>query len=167
MTAVARKIDPSYLDAEIAAVRDLVIAELRVRWKKLYGRPAPKTFRRNLLIRGVAYQMHVAVHGGLSAGTKRRLREIAAAVRAGNEDAVLSGPRIKPGTRLYRVWQDKTHVVTVIDDGFEWEGARYKSLSAVARAVTGTNWNGYAFFGLKRRPSKNKNALKHREAADA
>jgi hypothetical protein len=111
--------------------------------------------------------MHVAVHGGLSAATKRRLREIAAAVRAGNEDAVLPGPRIKPGTRLYRVWQEKTHVVTVTDDGFEWDGTRYKSLSAVARAITGTQWNGYAFFGLKRRPSKNKNALKHREAVDA
>jgi hypothetical protein len=111
--------------------------------------------------------MHVAVHGGLSAATKRRLREIAEAVRAGNEDAVLAGPRIKPGTRLYRAWQDKTHVVTVIDDGFEWEGARYKSLSAVARAITGTQWNGYAFFGLKRRPTKNKNALKRREPADA
>jgi hypothetical protein len=55
VTAVARKIDPSYLDAEIAQLRDLDITELRARWQKLYGRPAPKTFRRNLLIRGVAY----------------------------------------------------------------------------------------------------------------
>src|ERR1700736_1026275 len=99
------------LEVEVAQVRDLDITELRKRWQKLYGRPAPKTFRRNLLIRGVAYQMHVAVHGGLSAATKRRLREIAEAVRAGNEDAVLPGPRIKPGTRLYRAWRDKTHVV--------------------------------------------------------
>jgi len=164
---VRRLVDPTTLDVEIAKVRDLDITALRAQWHKLYGRPAPKTFRRNLLRRGVAYQMHVAVHGGLSAATKRRLREIAEAVRAGNEDAVLPGPRIKPGTRLYRVWQDKTHHVTVLDDGFEWEGTRYASLSAVAKAITGTNWNGYAFFGLKRRPSKNKNALKPREAADA
>jgi len=158
---------PHALEAEIARLPDLGIQKLRARWQQFFGRPAPKTFRRNLLIRGVAYQMQVAVHGGLSAGTKRRLREIAQAVRAGNEDAIIPGPRIKAGTRLYRVWQDKTHQVTVVADGFEWEGRRYASLSAVAKAITGTNWNGYAFFGLKRRATKNKNALKHREAADA
>jgi len=141
--------------------------ELRKRWQKLYGRPAPKTFRRNLLVRGVAYQMQVEVHGGLSTATKRRLREIAEAVRSGNQDTIVAGPQIKPGTRLYRSWNDTTHSVTVLPDGFEWRGARYGSLSSVAKAITGTQWNGYAFFGLKRRPAKNKNAQKRREAADA
>jgi hypothetical protein len=162
-----RTVDPETLESEIAQLGDLDITELRKRWQKHYGRPAPKTFRCNLLIRGLAYQMRVEVYGGLSPATKRRLREIAEAVRTGNEEAVLAGPRIKPGTQLYRAWQDKTHRVNVLNDGFEWQGSWYQSLSAVAKAITGTNWNGYAFFGLKRRPLKNKNALKAREATDA
>lgn len=98
---------------------DLDIEGLRERWMALFGRPAPKSFRRNLLIRGVAYLMQVQVYGGLSEKIKRRLREIAAAVRNGNT---------------------------------------YKSLSAIAKAITGTNWNGFTFFGIKRRPTTNKNA---------
>jgi DUF2924 family protein len=151
-------IDAEALKAEIERLPDLGLSELRARWNNLYGRPAPKFFRRKLLVRAVAYQMQVEVYGGLSTATKRRLREIAAAVRAGNEEAVIPGPRIKPGTRLYRSWKDKTHCVLVLPDGFEWNGSRHGSLSAVAKAITGTNWNGYTFFGVKRRPSRNKNA---------
>ena len=76
--------DSAELDAEIAALPDLGIAVLRARWKELFGRPAPKFFRRNLLARGVAYQMQVKIYGGLSNGTTRRLREIALAVRNGD-----------------------------------------------------------------------------------
>jgi hypothetical protein len=95
---------------------------LRARWLKLYGAPAPKFFRRGLLVRAVAYQMQVKVYGGLSPATKRRLHEIAEAVRNGKEDDLLSGPRIKPGAQLLRVWRDETHRVTVLPDGFEWCG---------------------------------------------
>jgi Protein of unknown function (DUF2924) len=99
-------------------------------------------------------QMQVKAYGELSSATKRRLREIAAALRNGNEDDLFSAPRIKPGTQMLRVWQDQTHLVTVLPDGFEWRGTKHKSLSAIAREITGTNWNGYAFFGLKRRTRK-------------
>jgi hypothetical protein len=148
------------LEAEIDRLDELDLATLRERWQDVCGRPAPVAFRRKFLIRALAYQMQVKAFGGLSPATKRRLREIAEAVRAGNADSLLSAPRIKPGTRLYRVWKDKTHCVTVVADGFEWQGARHGSLSAIARAITGTQWNGYAFFGLKRRALKNKYALK-------
>ena len=130
-------IDDEKLKAEIERLPDLGLSELRARWNKLYGGPAPKFFRRKLLVRAVAYQMQVEAYGGLSAATKRRLREIAAAVRAGNEEAVIPGPRIKPGTRLYRSWKDKTHCVLVLPDGFEWNGSRHGSLSAIAKAITG------------------------------
>lgn len=153
-----RSFNPAELDAEIGRLPNLGIAELRTRWKALFGRPAPKSFRRNLLIRGVAYQMQVQVYGGLSDKTKRRLREIAEAVRNGDPDAVLPGPQIKPGTRIVRLWQDKTHNVLVLADGYQWDGKTYKSLSAIAKAITGTNWNGYTFFGVKRRPMTNKHA---------
>jgi Protein of unknown function (DUF2924) len=142
------------LEAEIARLPALGLGELRARWRKLYGAPAPKFFRRELLMRAVAYQMRVKVYGGLSPATKRRLREIVEAVRNGNGDDLFSAPRIKPGTQLLRVWQDETHRVTALPEGFEWKGAKYGSLSAIAREITGTNWNGYAFFGLKRRSRK-------------
>ena len=161
------RVDPKTLEAEIARLPDLGLDELRRRWQDLYRLPAPKFFRRNLLVRAIAYKMQVAAYGGLSPATKRRLREIAEAVRNGNEDTLLLGPRIKPGTRLIRLWQDKTHTVTVLDDGFEWNGARHKSLSGIAKAITGTNWNGFAFFGVKRRPLKNKNAAGPRKARHA
>jgi hypothetical protein len=71
---------------------------------------------------------------------------------------LLGSSRIKPGTQMIRQWQNTTHKVTALNEGFEWDGRTYKSLSAVANAITGTNWNGYAFFGIKRAPSSNKNA---------
>lgn len=102
------------------------------------------------MARAVAYQMQVAAYGGLSAATRRRLREIAVAVRNGDRTGVLGGVQIKPGTQLIRQWQNTTHTVIVLYDGFALDGRTYKSLSAVAKIITGTNWNGYAFFGIKR-----------------
>jgi hypothetical protein len=82
---------------------------------------------------------------------KRRLRVIAEAARDGTVEKLLSVPVLRPGTQLLRDWKGETHRVTVLADGFEWRGTRHRSLSAVAKAITGTNWNGYAFFGVKRR----------------
>jgi hypothetical protein len=93
-------------------------------------------------MRAVAYQIQVKAFGGLSAATKHKLREIAAAAREGRFDASIVAPRVKPGTRLIRVWQGETHAVLVLEDGFEWKGTRYRSLSLVAKTITGTNWNG-------------------------
>ena len=151
-------VDDAALEAEIGRLPDLGLPELRARWKTLFGHPAPKSLRRNFLARAVAYQMQVEVYGGLSAATKRQLRDIASAVRKGNTNAVLGSIRIRPGAQLIRQWQGTTHTVTSLHHGFEWNGKTYKSLSAVANAITGTNWNGYAFFGIKRTPSSNKNA---------
>jgi hypothetical protein len=151
-------IDDAALKAEIGQLPALSLLELRHRWKTLFGHPAPKSLRRNFLARAVAYQMQVEAHGGLSVATKRRLREIASAVRNGEANAVLGSSRIKPGTQMIRQWQGTTHTVTALVEGFEWNGRTYKSLSAVANAITGTNWNGFAFFGIKRAPSGNKNA---------
>jgi hypothetical protein len=146
------------LEAEIGRLPDLSLLELRHRWKTLFGHPAPKSLRRNFLARAVAYQMQVEAYGGLSIAIKCRLREIASAVRTGDANAMLGSNRIKPGTQMIRQWQNATHTVTALAEGFEWNGRTYKSLSAVANAVTGTNWNGFAFFGIKRAPSGNKNA---------
>ncbi len=150
--------DDAVLATEIARLPDLGLKELRSRWRTLFGHPAPKSLRRNFLARAVAYQMQVEAYGGLSETTKRRLREIAAAVRRGDANAAGVGSQTRPGTQLIRQWKDKTHTVTALNDGFEWDGQVYKSLSAIAKAITGTNWNGFAFFGIKRAPLGNKNA---------
>ncbi len=107
------------LEAEINALTGLSLAALRERWSALYGSPAPPSLRRDLLIRAVAYQLQVKAYGGLSPTTKRLLREIATAAREGRFDAAAIGPRVKPGTRLIRVWQGETHSVLVLEDGFE------------------------------------------------
>jgi hypothetical protein len=151
-------VDDAALEVEIGRLPDLNLLELRHRWRTLFGHPAPKSLRRNFLARAVAYQMQVEAYGGLSVATKRRLREIANAVRTGDANAMLGSSRIKPGTQMIRQWQNTTHTVTALVEGFEWNGRTYKSLSAVANAITGTNWNGFAFFGIKRAPSGNKNA---------
>ena len=151
-------IDHAALEAEIGRLPDLSLLELRNRWKTLFGHPAPKSLRHNFLARALAYQMQVEAYGGLSVTTKRWLRQIATAARTGDANAVLGSSRIKPGTQMIRQWQNTTHIVTALAEGFEWNGRNYKSLSAVANAITGTNWNGFAFFGIKRAPSGNKNA---------
>ena len=146
------------LEAEIRRLPDLSLAELRGRWKALFGNPAPPSLRRRFLARAVAYQMQVEAYGGLSTSTRTRLREIAAAVRQGSTD-VAGARTIRPGTQMLRQWKNQTHTVTAVSDGgFEWNGKTYKSLSAVAKQITGTSWNGYAFFGIKRSPPGNKNA---------
>ena len=153
-----RERNEAALEAEIARLPDLGHDELRKRWKLLFGHPAPKSLRRKFMARAVAYQMQVAVYGGLSAATKRRLREIATAISNGDRTGVFSGVQIKPGTQLIRQWKNTTHTVMVLDEGFALDGRTYKSLSAIAKAITGTNWNGYAFFGIKRATHANKAA---------
>jgi hypothetical protein len=161
---MAKRLDQHLaLEAEIRRLPDLSLMELRCRWKARFGNPAPPSLRRRFLARAVAYQMQVEAYGGLSNSTKRRLREIANALRRGNPDAAGVARKIRPGTQMIRQWRDKTHVVTATSEGFEWNGRVHKSLSAIAKQITGTNWNGYAFFGIKRTPTTNKNAAGSRK----
>src|SRR6266436_538754 len=102
------------LEAEIRRLADLDLAALRNRWKALFANPAPLSLRRKFLARAVAYQMQVEAHGGLSNSTKRRLREIAEAVRRGNPDAAGVARQIRPGTQMIRQWRDETHIVTAL-----------------------------------------------------
>src|SRR5712692_8276703 len=95
-----RELENAALEAEIARLPDLGHDELRKRWKLLFGHAAPKSLRRKFMARAVAYQMQVEAYGGLSAATKRRLREIANAARNGDASALLGSSRIKPGTQM-------------------------------------------------------------------
>jgi hypothetical protein len=143
--------DERALEIEIALLRDLELSELRAVWQKHYGSVAPKTVRRKILILSIAWRIQADALGDLKPATRKQLRQVAEAARAGTAVPVRAVSRTRIGTRLMRVWQGKTHTVTVLGDGFEWQGARYRSLSQIARLITGTRWNGPVFFGVKPR----------------
>ena len=144
-----RNSDPQAVEAEVAALGDLDLAAIRERWRVLFGNPPPKSLRHAFLVKACAYGIRTRAFGGLSKATKRRLREIADATRMGKPTPA-APVRTRAGTRLIRAWGGKTHVVTVVAAGFEYEGQTFKSLSAIAKAITGTNWNGKTFFGVKK-----------------
>lgn len=142
------------LDRLREALRRLPIAtrvELIAEWHRLYRTNPPARISRGLLIAAIAYRLQEEAMGGSRPELQRRLRNIAKRVGRGEEPALTTTPRLKPGTRLLREWQGRTHEVLVSDDGFVWQQARYRSLSQIARAITGTRWSGPVFFGLKSR----------------
>jgi hypothetical protein len=144
---------PDALRAKIGTLEALSLQDLRTEWRKLYHRTAPRFFRRELLIRGIAYELQAKVFGGLSTRTRALLRKIAKQAETGGFTAADMPRYLRPGTRLVRAWKGVTHTVDVLEDGFAWNGERYRSLSAIARAISGTNWNGNTFFGLGRKKS--------------
>jgi hypothetical protein len=128
---------------------DIDIAELRQQWRSLYKTQAPPNLSRELLVRAVAYRMQELVQGRLRSEPRRQLLRIAQQFKQTGEATIRARPQLKPGTRLMREWQGRTYEVLVLDGGFSWEGMRYRSLSAIARKITGTAWSGPLFFGLK------------------
>ena len=137
------------LEAEIGGLHELDSATLRDRWQELYGSVAPKRMGRDLLTRAIAYRMQEKAQGGLKPDLRRHLQRMAKNLKTQGDRTITSRPRIKPGTRLLREWKGETHSVTALEEGFEFQGARYRSLSEIAREITGTRWSGPAFFGLK------------------
>lgn len=129
-------------------------AELLALWSELYKQPPPPQLRRGLLIKFLAYRIQEQAYGGLSPATRKRLRELAHKFERDPNAEIAGAPRIKPGTRLIRDWGGKTYHVTVLDNGYEYAGQRYSSLSEIARLITGTRWSGPLFFGLKNNPGK-------------
>jgi hypothetical protein len=127
----------------------LDIGELRQQWRGLYKTQAPRHLSRELLVRAVAYRMQEVALGGLRPEPQRQLRRITQQFKDTGEATIRARPQPKPGTRLLREWQGRTYDVLVLDDGFSWQGTRYRSLSAIARQITGTAWSGPLFFGLR------------------
>jgi hypothetical protein len=142
---------PDLLIEQIAALEALGIEQLRSRWAEAYGRPPPPGSHRQFLVRGLAHRLQEEALGGLAPALRRHLVRLAGALERHGGDALLAAPRIKSGTRLIRQWQGAIHQVTVLENGFAYRGERYRSLSAIARAITGARWSGPAFFGLKTR----------------
>ena len=138
------------VSAEIARIGELEAQALRDLWPDWFGRPAPARMHRRTLAAVLAYRIQCDVFGGLSKPTVRTLDQVAAREFGESSDRPLASPRkLKAGTTLVREWHGIVHEVGVVEDGFAWNGGRHRSLSAIARAITGTRWNGLVFFGLK------------------
>lgn len=137
------------LKEHLAQLSKLGALELRAEWAKVYRANAPRHVSRDLLLRGIAYRLQERMYGGLRPSTLKRLRKIAAGLEDEPESPPLQAAALKPGVRLLREWKGETHIVEVLPKGFAWQGRTYRSLSAIARAITGTQWSGPDFFGLR------------------
>jgi hypothetical protein len=133
----------------LARLPQLGIRELREAWRSLYKAEASPHLSRGLLMRAVAYRMQEVALGGLRPGLQHQLRQIAQELKQTGAAAIRLRPQLKAGTRLIREWRGRTYEVVVLDDGFSWQGTHYRSLSVIARQITGTAWSGPLFFGLK------------------
>ena len=126
-------------------------AELLDTWAQVVGKAPVLSASRELLVNTIAWHLHARQFGGLSPSVQRRLERLAAAIERGEPIRPSTATdRLRHGTSLERAWRGKTHVVSVAADGFTYRGQHYRSLSQIARVITGTRWNGPAFFGLRR-----------------
>ncbi len=150
----AKKASEISLADEIAHLRDLDLHGLRARWKSIFRQQPPPHLPRHLLFAVLAYQLQADELGDLDPATIRLLRQIATSGGTLEASRLTEqfGHRkaeLKPGTILTREWNTQTHRVMVVDEGFAWNGKTYDSLSKLAFVITGTNWNGPRFFGLR------------------
>lgn len=130
------------LVAQLAAIETMDLTALRQLWCEHFGTP-PALRSVDLMRLTVSWRLQARVHGGLDAGMRRRLRR---PTKSDPQSAI----DLPVGTRLKREWQGLSYAIEVTGEGFCWNGTNYASLSAVAKAITGTNWNGPRFFGLRK-----------------
>ncbi|WP_084113182.1 DUF2924 domain-containing protein [Belnapia moabensis] len=147
-------IPPADVLGRLAALQSAPIAHLKQQWRDLFGKEPPP-FNRAYIQSRLAYRIQELAYGGLKPETRARLEALGEQLDGGNVvlRRIRADSRPLPGTRLIREYDGVQHVVTVRADDFEYEGRPYRSLSAIARHITGTRWNGWTFFGLKGRPS--------------
>jgi Protein of unknown function (DUF2924) len=134
------------VEGEINRLRSLTLEELRREWRRLYHGDAPK-LSRDLLVLALSYRLQEIEHGGLGKATRRKLQTIAKSLRATGRVGSAPSLSLKPGARFVREWHGRTHTVTVTEDGFEYAGVGYPSLSKIAKKITGAHWSGPRFFG--------------------
>jgi Protein of unknown function (DUF2924) len=160
--------DRETIEAEIDRLRSLGLDELRTLWRTTFRSSPPPAFTKDLIARLICWHIQEQALGGLDSDTAKLLDGLAQGDRPGADR-----PRhLKPGTVLVREYQGERHTVTVVPDGYVWREATYASLSTIARAITGTTWNGPRFFGLRAginrlEDIKGEHAEKHAGIADA
>jgi len=135
--------------AQLAVLQRLSVNELKAKWQDLFGSPAPNNSRAFLEVR-IAGRIQEMTYGGLTRDTRRALDILADEVegKVTRKGMAIDARNPLPGTKLVREWDGVEHTVTVLPDGYELAGRKFKSLSAAAKAITGTSWNGFRFFGL-------------------
>ena len=150
MTETIPTIPKDMVLPRLAALKTAPIADLKQQWRSLFGKEPPP-FSRTYIQSRLAYRIQELAYGGLKPEIVARLEALGEQLDGGNITLRRIRRDAKPiaGTRLVREYQGIEHTVTVLADGYEWQGRPYQSLSAVARAITGTRWNGLVFFGLK------------------
>jgi hypothetical protein len=141
---------------QVADLERASTADLQDRWRQLIGTEPPR-YNREFLVKRLAYRIQELAYGGLSESTRERMNQVLE--QAGLDELGGAGTGRKPagqghnlpvaGTRLVREWNGGRYEVTVVSGGFEYAGRRYRSLTAITKAITGTHWNGRAFFGLR------------------
>ena len=142
---MAVPVDPAAVEAEIDLIRSLGLDALRARWRATFGRTPPAGLTKDIIGRMLAWQIQEQAFGGLDRTTVKLLEGLAK-----GDKSELEGKRhLKSGTLLIREYRGERHTVTVVPDGFLWQGTTYGSLSTIAHQITGTKWNGPRFFGLR------------------
>jgi len=135
------------IEGRIEDLQSLDVIALREEWRRIKGSTPPR-LSRDLLLRAVAYELQVEAFGGLSA---QALRKISMAEDKAGDALETPQARLSSGARLVREWHGRTHSVEVLQNGFLFEGQTYRSLSEIARSITGSHWSGPRFFGLTRK----------------
>jgi len=140
---------PDPIVERLVALPKLSKTELRELWHQLFKTVPPTQLRRHVMISILAYRLQEQAFGSLSSVNHGRLRHLARAFEANSSGSTSAVPTLKPGTHLVRQWRDQVHLVNVEASGYEYQGAKYRSLSEIARLITGTRWSGPLFFGIK------------------
>ena len=153
-TPAANATARSELSTQIAALNGMSAQQLRDEWRRLY-RGQPPRLSRDLRIRTIAYRMQELAYGGLSKATQRKLAALTRELRDKGSVVVTPDLSLRPGARLVREWRGRMHTVVVTEDGFEYGGKAFPSLTKIAHAITGAHWSGPRFFGLIRKPASN------------
>jgi hypothetical protein len=147
------------LAAEILSLPKLDIDKLRERWKAIYGKASSREIGRSFLTRAISYRLQERVYGGLKPSTCRLLARAVEGTATGSSKRPQTR-MAQSGTILIREWQGIAHRVTMLDDGVSFNGKRYRSLSEVAREITGSRWSGPRFFGLRSQNTENSHAAR-------
>jgi Protein of unknown function (DUF2924) len=141
------KAAPRAIGGEINRLRSLALDELRGEWRHLYATEPPQ-ISCDLLVLGLGYRLQEIDQGGLGKATRRKLKTIARSLLKTGRVGLTPSLALKPGARLVREWRGRTHIVTATEDGFEYAGTSYPSLTKIAKKITGAHWSGPRFFGL-------------------
>lgn len=141
-------IERAALETEIERLRALGLDDLRREWRRLWHAEPPR-ISRDLLVLGLGYRLQELAQAGLGKTTRRKLQTLAKTLRTTGRVGPTPSLDLKPGSRLVREWHGRTHTVTVTEEGFEYDGTAYLSLTKIAKQITGVHWSGPRFFGVR------------------